>query len=83
MPMFLGCQRAAAIGARPWCLLSRVKWQESDTNTGKKRTAEFLEQMYQKIENDPQKKLQPTEKKGVSCAMHYNQHGKSGMGRCN
>jgi hypothetical protein len=27
--------------------------------------------MYQKIKNDPQKKLQPIEKKGVSCAVHY------------
>jgi hypothetical protein len=27
--------------------------------------------MYQKIKNDSQKKLQPIEKKGVSCAVHY------------
>jgi predicted DNA-binding transcriptional regulator AlpA len=27
--------------------------------------------MYQKIKNDPQKKLQPINKKGVSCATQY------------
>jgi hypothetical protein len=55
----------------PWCLLSRVEWQESVTNTGEEQTAEFLVQMYQKIKNDPRKKLQPIKQKGVSCAMHY------------
>lgn len=55
----------------PWCLLSRVEWQESVNNTGDQRTDTFLIDTYEKIKNDTKKRLQATEKKGVSSAMHY------------
>ena len=59
----------------PWCLLSRVEWQQSAENNGEKRTIEFLQQTYNAVRNDVQKRMQPTEKKGVSCAMHYKSLG--------
>jgi hypothetical protein len=55
----------------PFCLLSRPEWQESALNTGEKRTAEFLEDIYERIKKDHQKKLKAMDKKGVSCAQHY------------
>ncbi len=47
----------------PWCLLSRVEWQQSAENNGEKRTIEFLQQTYNAVRNDVQKRMQPTEKK--------------------
>jgi hypothetical protein len=58
-----------------WCLLSRIEWQQSANNTGEKRTSTFLQEMYDTFRNDTQKRLQPTFKKGVSCAMHYKRLG--------
>jgi hypothetical protein len=55
----------------PWCLLSRIEWQQSASSIGEKRTREFLQKMYEAVKNDTHKKLQPTFKKGVTCAMHY------------
>ena len=55
----------------PWCLLSRVGWQQSADNTGQKRTAQFLNDTYSAIQQDTAKRMQPNERKGVSCAMHY------------
>jgi len=59
----------------PWCLLSRIQWQQSADNVGEKRTREFLNQTFDAITNDAQKRLQPTDKKGVSCALHYKSLG--------
>ena len=55
----------------PWCLLSRVEWQQSADNMGEKRTAQFLNDTYSAIQQDTAKRMQPNERKGVSCAMHY------------
>ncbi len=44
----------------PWCLLSRIELQQSANNIGEKRTREFLQQMYDTVRNNGQKKLQPT-----------------------
>jgi hypothetical protein len=55
----------------PFCLLSRIEWQESAANTGETRTSIFLEKTYEQIKEDKQNKLQPTNKKGVSTAVHY------------
>lgn len=55
----------------PFCLLSRIEWQESAANTGETRTSIFLEETYEQIKEDKQNKLQPTDKKGVSTAVHY------------
>jgi hypothetical protein len=59
----------------PWCLLSRIEWQQSANNTGEKRTSTFLQEMYNAVRNDTQKRLQPTFKKGVSSALHYKSLG--------
>jgi len=59
----------------PWSLLSRIEWQQSANNTGEKRTSTFLQEMYNAVRNDTQKRLQPTFKKGVSSALHYKSLG--------
>jgi hypothetical protein len=51
--------------------LLRIEWQQSANNIGEKRTSTFLQEMYEVVRNDTQKKLQPAFKKGVSCSMHY------------
>jgi hypothetical protein len=55
----------------PWCLLSRVEWQQSADNEGEKRTAEFLHETYEAVRQDTAKRMQPTEWKGVTCSLHY------------
>jgi len=57
----------------PWCLLSRPQWQTppSDETPPEERTAKFLQDTYDAILKDEQKRLKPVDKKGVSCAMHY------------
>jgi len=55
----------------PWCLLSRIEWQQSAESCGEKRTIQFLTETYDKVKQDTQKRMQPTEKKGVATAMHY------------
>jgi hypothetical protein len=54
----------------PWCLLSHPQWQTqwSDQPSGLEGTAEFQNEIYQKILNDS--RLTAQDKKGVSTAMH-------------
>jgi len=56
----------------PWCLSSRPEWQmlPSEQNSTE-RTAEFQKEMYEKILQDTAKRLNPVDKKGVSCQMQY------------
>ena len=55
----------------PWCLLSRPEWQTQPSEPPHERTATFLHDTYQAILQDEQNRLKATEKKGVSCGMHY------------
>jgi hypothetical protein len=56
----------------PWCLLSRPEWQTPPSEEPEERSAMFLKETYEAILNDDAKRLKATDKKGVSCAMHYN-----------
>jgi hypothetical protein len=56
----------------PWCLSSRPEWQLLPSNQlSTERTAEFQQEMHEKILRDTRKQLNPTDKKGVSCEMQY------------
>jgi hypothetical protein len=56
----------------PWCLVSHKEWQgQPETYNTEKRTCEFLNDTYAAIKNDCNKRLKPTDKKGVSKEMHY------------
>jgi len=59
----------------PWCLLSRIEWQQSSENNGEKRTIKFLTETFDAMKNDKQKRMQPTDKKGVATVMNYKSLG--------
>jgi len=39
----------------PWCLMSRVEWQQSAESNGKKQAIEFLTETYKAVRNDTEK----------------------------
>jgi hypothetical protein len=56
----------------PWCLSSRPEWQLLPGNQlSTERTAEFQQELHEKILRDTRKQSNPTDKKGVSCEMQY------------
>jgi hypothetical protein len=56
----------------PWCLLSHSEWNKApETFIPEARTLGFLSEMYLAVKNDADKKLKPTDRKGISCERHY------------
>lgn len=55
----------------PWCLLSRNEWKQSADVNGDERTSEFQNNAYLAICNDIEKKMTPSDRKGVTSEMHY------------
>jgi len=47
----------------PWCLLSRIEWQESAESCGEKRTIKFLTETYDAVMRDTRNRMLPTQKK--------------------
>ncbi len=56
----------------PWCLLSHSEWNKApEAFIPEARTLDFLSEMYLAVKNDADKKLKPTDQKGVLCERHY------------
>jgi hypothetical protein len=56
----------------PWCLLYHADWnQPPETFNAEERTLEFLTEVSLAVKNDSERKLKPTDRKGVTCERHY------------
>jgi hypothetical protein len=69
MLMCLECQAHPATGAHGVCYRNRNG--RNLLTIHRKRTATFLKSTHLAILNDKSNRLKPTDKKGVSCAMHF------------
>ncbi len=55
-----------------WCLISHAEWNQlPETFHAEERSSLFLSEMPLAVKNDSEKRLKPTDRKGVTCERHY------------